>query len=645
MNWTIRTRLFAGFGLLILACITLGGASVFGFNRSGEATNELAEMSEDLAVGAKSMEAMLLVRMHVKDFLLSNSEDDIRKYTDRVQTLREAMHAADQSFQNPTRRELIAGISERFERYDTTFTRVQAVISTRNEHIEAMLDIGKTAREQFSDLMRQAAAANDIATLRLAATAQEQLMLARLYALNFSQTSSPAAADDFDRWASELQTTLASAPATGPLARDFSDARDRAVRFKEEFAKVRTLVDERNELVLRTLDVIGPEILELSTQVQASLIEDTARVRDEAAAAISRMRALTLTVGAIAVTLGIAAALVLARSIVGSITLVVDRLREIADGDGDLTVRLRDTGKDEFAELGRCFNRFVGKLAEVIGNAKAVSLAVASASQQVAASAQQIAANLERQEASAVQISSAAEEMSHTVSDVARNAAEASEASANNKASATKGGEIVDSTTAEMDAIATEIQGTAAIVTSLGQRGDQIGEIIEVINDIAEQTNLLALNAAIEAARAGEHGRGFAVVADEVRKLAERTTSATQQVAQSIGEIQSETRTAVDRIESGSARAAQGVTLASDAGKSLRAIVDSSESLRSMVTSIAAATEEQSATSEEIARVITEMSEMSRETSAGARQSSEAAALLSEQAERLQATVARFKLE
>ncbi|MFN9972490.1 MAG: methyl-accepting chemotaxis protein, partial [Phycisphaerae bacterium] len=195
-----------------------------------------------------------------------------------------------------------------------------------------------------------------------------------------------------------------------------------------------------------------------------------------------------------------------------------------------------------------------------------------------------------------------------------------------------------------MKAIAEQVNESAASVAMLGKKSEQIGQIIGVINDIADQTNLLALNAAIEAARAGEHGRGFAVVADEVRKLAERTAKATDEVAQSIREIQSDTTSAVAQIESGAERVNKGVELATQAGTSLSTIVESSSKVGSMVQSIAAAADQQAGTSNQIAKSVEEINAITRESTEGASQAAQAAAQLSRQAEELQAVVGRFRV-
>ncbi|MFU8829990.1 MAG: methyl-accepting chemotaxis protein, partial [Phycisphaerales bacterium] len=185
---------------------------------------------------------------------------------------------------------------------------------------------------------------------------------------------------------------------------------------------------------------------------------------------------------------------------------------------------------------------------------------------------------------------------------------------------------------------------TARAVDSLGDRSQKIGEVVDVINEIAEQTNLLALNAAIEAARAGEHGRGFAVVADEVRKLADRTTKATQEIGESIRAIQSETSEAVKRMSDGTEHVRTGVELATQAGSHLQTIVTSSREVARLIESIAAASEQQSVASNEISGSVEQIASLSQQTRESVSQSTQAATDLSCKAEQLQALVAGFKL-
>jgi methyl-accepting chemotaxis protein len=319
-------------------------------------------------------------------------------------------------------------------------------------------------------------------------------------------------------------------------------------------------------------------------------------------------------------------------------------VQEIASGEGDLTKRLNIQRGDEIGRLAHWFDTFIGSLHKIISDVASSTRQVAAAATQIAASSEQMSAGITRQQQQASQVSAAVEEMSATVTEVAKKSGEAANAASGSQKDANSGGEVVRQTVTEIKAIAQDVSSSAEAVAGLGKKGEQIGAIIEVINDIADQTNLLALNAAIEAARAGEHGRGFAVVADEVRKLAERTQQATEEVSKSIREIQDETKSAVVRIEAGSKRVNHGVELAGNAGQSLERIVASSQTLGSMVESIAAAAEEQSAASEQIARSIEQINAVTRESAEGASQAAKAAGDLSSQAERLQSLVGRFKL-
>jgi len=323
---------------------------------------------------------------------------------------------------------------------------------------------------------------------------------------------------------------------------------------------------------------------------------------------------------------------------------LIELVKDIATGDGDLTKRVNLSRSDEIGALAGWFDTFLDKLHGIIRDVSGSTREVASAATEIAASAEEMAAGLTRQEQQTSQVAAAVEEMNATVSEVAKKSVQASEAAKASSSDATSGYSVVEQTVSEMNTIAEEVGKSASAVAELGAKGEQIGQIIEVINDIADQTNLLALNAAIEAARAGEHGRGFAVVADEVRKLAERTTKATEEVARSIREIQDGTVGAVQLIEAGSSRVTKGVELANGAGQALGRITQSSDGLTGMVQSIAAATEQQSAAAEEISRSVEQIAVVTRESSEGAGQASQAAAQLSVQAERLQSLVNRFKV-
>ncbi|MEM7682115.1 MAG: methyl-accepting chemotaxis protein [Planctomycetota bacterium] len=327
------------------------------------------------------------------------------------------------------------------------------------------------------------------------------------------------------------------------------------------------------------------------------------------------------------------------------IKALIHRVRDIAEGEGDLTARLDVKSQDELGQLAGFFNLFIAKVHDVIAEVVGTTEDVAAASTQIASSSEEIAAGMNEQSQQITQVSAAVEQMSASVIEVARKSADASGASEQAGKAADEGGEVIRETITDMGAISDAVASSSTQVESLGKRGEEIGAIVSVINDIADQTNLLALNAAIEAARAGEHGRGFAVVADEVRKLADRTTKATEEIGQSINAIRDETAGAVEQMGQSAERVGAGVERAEQSGDSLRKIVASAKEVSAMIQSIAAAAEEQSSAAEQVSSNIESISQVTRQAAEGTNQAAEAATSLSATSERLLQLVGSFKVE
>ncbi|BBA69565.1 methyl-accepting chemotaxis protein [Geobacter sulfurreducens] len=311
--------------------------------------------------------------------------------------------------------------------------------------------------------------------------------------------------------------------------------------------------------------------------------------------------------------------------------------------DSDLTTRVVIRADDELGDMGRTFNRMVENFEHMLTSIQNAVLNLSESARTLSVTSEQIATGAEEMASQTGTVATASEEMAATSMEIAQNCSTAADVARHASASARSGAAVVQQTIGAMERITERVRDTARTVEALGARSDQIGEIVGTIQDIADQTNLLALNAAIEAARAGEQGRGFAVVADEVRALAERTTRATREIAEMIKSIQQETRGAVASMEEGVVEVTQGSADAARSGDALREILDQIEQVTGQVAQIATAAEQQTATTSEITMNIQQITEVVGHTAREAGESADAATGLATLADELQTEVRTFK--
>jgi methyl-accepting chemotaxis protein/hemerythrin len=311
---------------------------------------------------------------------------------------------------------------------------------------------------------------------------------------------------------------------------------------------------------------------------------------------------------------------------------------------GDLSVRVTEEGVGEVLRLSSAFNTMMNDMNNAMRKFFSVADLVRESVTLVSSNAEAMTSAAEDVAMQAGTIATASEEMSATSSDIARNCLYAAEGAQKATEQTHTGSQLVQSSSHLMENIASRVNDSARTVEGLGQRSDQIGAIVNTIQDIADQTNLLALNAAIEAARAGEQGRGFAVVADEVRALAERTTRATKEISTMIKAIQSETQTAVASMGEGVEEVKRGTAQATSSGEALEDILNQINDLAMQISQVATAAEEQTATTQEITSNIQMITDVVQRNVDNSRTTSEATALLARQVDELHELVGHFKL-
>ncbi|MEM1099125.1 MAG: methyl-accepting chemotaxis protein [Planctomycetota bacterium] len=585
--------------------------------------------------------------MAAEDFLLTQVDEDLVIFSDCAARMLDRLQHAEKELLKASEREAATLLKEHFLKYETKFLTIVEKVDRFNGIVDSQLvPTGEYLNDLMLAILETAHADRNDRLVLESAEALDHLALARIHTQIYLRTGNEAEAE-IARHELELGAKLLALmgrDVRGDLQRAWMSQAEQGYRFyAEEFQLAVSLLHEREAMVENVLHKLGKKIDQEGLALIDELHHDQEVLLQEADQNAASMMNLVSGVAGAAVVFAVVVSLLLIRSLVGSTRRVLNVLAAVAQGD--LTQEpIAMKASDEMGELARATDQMAGSLKEIIRDVTFSAQEVAMASGEIADSSDQIAQGMNEQTTQVQQVSAAVEQMSCSVTEVARKSTDAATSADKSGNAAREGGEIVRDTIDGMHAISEAVSASAMSVQELGKRGEQIGEIIATINDIADQTNLLALNAAIEAARAGEHGRGFAVVADEVRKLADRTTQATDEIGTSIQEIQTETTEAVGRMNAGTEQVTHGVAKASAAGDSLGEIVSAAQDVAEMIQSIASAADEQSTASDDVARSIETISAVSQRTSERGQQAAQTAALLSQKAEALQLMCRRFKL-
>jgi methyl-accepting chemotaxis protein/carbonic anhydrase len=646
---TIGAKLAIPIGAMATLLVIVSAVSVTAKVRSNEAAARLSQMGDQLAlVGALKME-VLSAELAIEDFMKSESDEALARYSDYAATAAAHAELLRSKLDDEQDLALVEIIDKHLRQLDALAAEAVAAIDHERAVVDSLLiPTGDRATEILSSLIDNYRAEDDYQRAFEAAVALEHFALARTATQRFLRTADPDQSRHAQhelQLADEYLENLAAAAEQREQRLAIAEVAGAFEFYAYEVGELIDILQRRDRIVdvqmADLTDTIETEGIQLVDHVTDRSYALQSAIESENAASTVKIAAFSV----LAVLFGSVVSILVIRALLKTIHSVLAVLRSVAAGDLTQTDQLNLKPKDEIGEIARATDAMAASLTSLLEEVQQSAESLAAASEEIASSAAEMAGGMDNQTRQVTDISAAIEQMSAAINEVADNSRRASGSADQSGDAAENGGRVVQDTIVGMQSINEAVDASSQAVQELGRRGEQIGEIIEVINDIADQTNLLALNAAIEAARAGEHGRGFAVVADEVRKLADRTTKATDEIAESIQAIQSETSQAVERMQAGAQQVEQGVETAGKAGEALSRIVESAREVSSLIQNVAAATDQQSSASTQISQNIESIRAIASEATEGANQASIASTDLSTKAQDMQALVQRFKLK
>ncbi|MCI8213020.1 chemotaxis protein [Pseudomonas sp. S25] len=622
-NISVKAKLSLGFALvLILTClIAFTGWS---------GLQSLAERGDKVASIATLNEQARDLRIARLSYMLNPDAERAAAVTSYITKLENQTREMKTFFVTGASLGLIGEVSDAVTIYKTHFNNfVQATQSREaaRSSISVQVDTMIAELEKIQD---QAGEADPQAR---AMTAQNRLI---------QQARSHAQTYTYSTKAEYLQPALAAVDVARNNLKNLNQASPQAIQgidqalvaFRAAIAQFSDSVTKAQQAQIALTDDVT-RLLEASKKMTANqIVLRTNDVND----ANMFLAGATLA----ALLFGILAAWVITRLIVGPLMETLRNAEFVANGD--LSHNMAVTRKDELGQLQTSMQRMTVGLRDLIGGISDGVVQIASAAEQLSAVTEQTSAGVNSQKVETDQVATAMNEMTATVQEVARNAEEASEAAINASRQAKQGDDVVTQAMQQIGRLAEEVSQSTVAMNDLQTESDKIGSVLDVIKSVAQQTNLLALNAAIEAARAGEAGRGFAVVADEVRSLAQRTQTSTEEIEGLITGLHSGTQRVATILENSRTLTDSSVELTQQAATSLVSITRSVSSIESMNQQIAAAAEQQSAVADEINRSVLNVRDISEQTSAASEETAASSVELARLGVHLQSMVGKFKL-
>ncbi|MPQ66604.1 MULTISPECIES: methyl-accepting chemotaxis protein [unclassified Pseudomonas] len=629
-NISVRTKLAIGFGVVILLTLLIAITGWLGIqslsNRSDRILDiaKLNDLAKDVRIGRLS-------------YTLTTDPQHAANVVKLLDSLDSHLAENRSTFVAPRDLAQIESAGESVKRYRTHFNDFSQAIQARDATRAVFGNHADAAVAELQKLKDSAASASgNQAQIDAVVNAQMLVQQARFQLRGYSyslkaELEQPAkeAIDQAGAYIKTLNELLPSAPPESLQRLQQSMAGYRAT--VGQFAEAQVRAEKIQALLNDDIATLFAANKQLAQNQAEQSLADVLNARNWLAGAFLA-----------ALLLGIIAAWIITRLIVGPLMETLRRAEQVAAGN--LSANVTVSRRDELGALQLSMQRMTLNLRELIGGLREGVIQIASAAEELSAVTEQTSAGVNNQRQETDQVATAMNEMAATVQEVARNAEQASTAAVSATREAREGGEVLGQAMNQIDKLANEVNHSTTAMGDLKQESDKIGSVLDVIKSVAQQTNLLALNAAIEAARAGEAGRGFAVVADEVRSLAQRTQTSTEEIEQLISGLHNGTEKVASSLESSRTLAQSSVEFTRRAGVSLDGITQSVQAIESMNHQIATAAEQQSAVAEEINRSVTNVRQISEQTSAASEETAASSIELARLGVHLQTLVGKFTL-
>ncbi len=587
------------------------------------------ERLEDRRVDVHKINAgMLMLRRNEKDFLARNEMKYSKEFTENHAKLMQIVDEMDRDLSGHGHTGVLASLQTILNQYANQFGKL-AILEQK---------IGLTPETGLYGSLRNAVhdAEAQIKTINDDKLAKDMLMLRR-HEKDFMLRSNTKYVDEFNQGFDIFQRDLGNSRHNAETQANISKA---MAQYKHDFL---ALVDGYIERGLSSKEGMHGKMRDTIHQSE-TIIEDTReKVLEKINSYVNQINIISIAISVLLTVMIVGLLVTISSRIARNVANLSDVMSD-ACRNKDLTRRASQQGKDEVANMATVFNTMMDEfqvlLRQVLGSADQLS----AAAHELSAITEQTNQGMARQQSEIDQVATAMNEMTATVQEVARSAGQAASASAAADEEATTGQQVVKTNSESIRRLASEVHNSANAIDTLGKESENIGTVLNVIREIAEQTNLLALNAAIEAARAGEQGRGFAVVADEVRHLAQRSQQSTQEIQTIVERLQESSRAAVKAMEHGEEQARESVTHADSVARSLDTILGAVDKIKTMNLQIASAAEEQTSVAEEINKNISNITNVAEETLQGANQTTQTSNALAQLSQELLTRVQQFRV-